>query len=261
MSSANPFQPRLADLAARYLNQQAGAHGIGLARQDPTGEVVPFEAGPVQPIDPRPAWEEARAVLPFMAKKNQAVDWQPPPFWGQLVSSQEPAVALAFCVGNYPQLMRDWHLLLDEGNLYKLLPAGGDPISLPALKEWALPIVDKKKFPDALLALGCLRLARHHDAARDLVKTLDTKVPSAWQAAWSNETAALAWQRGQHAEALEAWKQQERLVPVLFNRGMAALFLGKKKEAEDALLQANAKLSEKSSWFHLGQLYLTFARF
>ena len=47
---------------------------------------------------------------------------------------------------------------------------------------------------------------------------------------------------------------------MLFNRGMAALFLGKKKHAENAFLQANAKVPETSSWYHLGQLYLTFAR-
>ena len=59
------MQPKLSELMSRYLEQQANAHAAGLATFDPSGEVTPFEAGPVQPVDPRPAWEGAVAVLPL----------------------------------------------------------------------------------------------------------------------------------------------------------------------------------------------------
>lgn len=257
MASEFTPQPALAGLAARYLNEQMKAESLCLGHLETGSEVELFEAGPVQAIDPRPAWHEAKAVLACFARTAETV--AAPSFWGQLVALQEPAVALAFSAGNYPQLMRDWHVLLHHDRLADLCPAAGTPLPIP-LDGWIEPIMTAARFPDALLALGCLRLSRQFDAAMDLLKSLDGKTPRAWRAAWSNETAALAWHQGRHGDALDAWSKQDASVPVLFNRGMAALFLGKKKQAEDALLQANAKLPETSSWYHLGQLYLAFAR-
>ena len=49
-----PVQPNLSSLLARYLERQAEAHASGLGASD-AGEVVPYEVGPVQPIDARPA--------------------------------------------------------------------------------------------------------------------------------------------------------------------------------------------------------------
>ena len=46
---------------------------------------------------------------------------------------------------------------------------------------------------------------------------------------------------------------------MLFNRGMAALFLGRPAEAREPLRQAVAQLPEKGSWHHLARLYLTLA--
>jgi hypothetical protein len=48
-------------------------------------------------------------------------------------------------------------------------------------------------------------------------------------------------------------------VPVLFNRGMAALFLGDAAEARTCLNQAVQQLPEESAWHHLGRLYLALA--
>lgn len=250
-------QPRLTELAARYLNEQVQAHDAGFDLHDSGSEVVLFEAGPVQAVDPRTAWKEAQASLAlFDSQLPNPV--AVPSFWGQLVASQEPAVALAFCGGNYPQLMRDWHLLLREDDLARLCPSGGAPLPL-SLEDWIKPIAAGAQFPDAILALGCLRLARQFDMAAELVQSLTARTPASWQAAWLNELAALDWHQGHHAEAIASWDRQAPAVPVLFNRGMAALFLGKKNVAENAFLQANAKLPESSSWYHLGQLYRTFA--
>src|SRR6185369_3346808 len=101
-----------------------------------------------------------------------------------------------------------------------------------------------KQYPETLLAIGALRLARQFDKADELIAKQRSDVPAEWQAAFANEEAALAWHRGQAHEALKAWRSQPDSVPVLFNRGMAALFTGKAADARVALQQAVAKLSE-----------------
>ncbi len=84
-------------------------------------------------------------------------------------------------------------------------------------------------------------------------------VPAAWQAAWANEEAALAWHRGRPEEAAALWQEQPESLPVLFNRGMAALFLGRPGEARAPLSAAIARLPEDSGWHHLACLYLALA--
>jgi len=258
-------QPALTELMARYLSQQAGAHASGLATFDPTGEVMPFEAGPVQPVDPRPAWEEAVAVLPFFRAAGAKADAKaetkasPPPQWAGLVAGLEPAVALAFCVGNYPQLLRNLHLILHRAKLTDLRPQETRAVPAPGLADWAKETADKGSFPLMLLALGSLRLARQFDDAATLVAAHDAAAPAEWRNAWANEKAALAWHRGQGAEALALWQAQQPSAPVLFNRGMALLFLGKPAEARAPLTQAVAQLPEAGAWHHLARLYLTLA--
>jgi hypothetical protein len=46
---------------------------------------------------------------------------------------------------------------------------------------------------------------------------------------------------------------------VLFNRGMAALFLGQPAKARNWLARAADQLPETSGWHHLGRLYLALA--
>jgi tetratricopeptide (TPR) repeat protein len=258
MANESSIQPALADLAARYLHDQAEAHDAGLGRHDGAGEVMLFEAGPVQTIDPKPAWQEAQAVLPYLTV-GQRFDLQPPSFWSALVAAQEPAVSIAFCAGNYPQLVSDWQTIVRPPAANGPLSGGGAPLPL-SLQEWTESLQAARSFPEALLAVGCLRLARHYEAAANFIRLLAGEVPAAWRSAWANEVAALAWHKGDHEEALEAWNKQEASIPVLFNRGMAAFFLGKKKDAEAPLAQASAGLPETTSWHHLGQLYLILAR-
>ena len=47
---------------------------------------------------------------------------------------------------------------------------------------------------------------------------------------------------------------------MLFNRGMASLFLGKFADARAALSEAVKQLPEGDGWHHLGRLYLTLAQ-
>jgi tetratricopeptide (TPR) repeat protein len=248
--------PSVVELFRDYLRRQMTAQAAGLALADPDGQVVPHEAVPMQPADPRLAWENALAVVDHFATGASAPRWEVPPDWPSLVAAQEPAIALAFCIGNFPQMMRNLQPLLAGGDLAALRQSVGRPVSVsPALLHWANKM---RGYPQLLLATGVLRLARRFDEASALLRS-QRDAPKSWQALRANEEAALAWHRGQAEEALALWQAQKASVPVLFNRGMAALFLGRPTEAQTALSQAIAQLPDTSAWHHLGHLYLALA--
>jgi hypothetical protein len=244
------------ELFRQYLRRQMAAQAEGLGFADPDGQVVPHEAAPVQPVDPRLAWEDALAVVPWTRNSEKSVPsipWETPPDWPGLVAALEPAIALAFCVGNFPQMVRNLQPLLSGGDLTALRQSPTRPASVPpALLQWATTV---RSYPQLLLAAGILRLARRFEEASELLKSRG-KAPTEWQALRANEEAALAWHRGDAEEALALWQAQKPRVPVLFNRGMAALFLGRPADARTALEQAVAQLPETSAWHHLGHLYL-----
>jgi hypothetical protein len=242
---------------ASYLHKQAAALTAGLSDPDLVDEVVPFEAAPVQPVDPRSAWDEALAVVEFFHTQAAEKTWSAPPDWPGLVQAQEPALALAFCLGNFPQLVRSFQPLLQSNDLTSMRPAEGRPVSASALLAWTDQIVEKKQYPQTLLALGALRLARQFDRAAELIQNHRANVPSEWRALWANEEAALSWHRGRANEAVSLWEGQGDSVPVLFNRGMAALFMNQPAKARTGLTAAIKKLPETSAWHHLGRLYLT----
>ena len=247
----------LADLFTRYLHRQMTAQSEGLGFADPDGQMVPHEAVPVQPIDPRLAWQDALAVVPHFPTGRTGPRWEVPPDWPTLAAGQEPAISLAFCIGNFPQMVRNLHPLLAGGDLTALRPSTATrPASAsPALLQWAS---GTHGYPQILLAAGVLRLAHRFEEAAERLKSAGD-APAAWQALRANEEAALAWHRGQHDEALTLWQAQKTRVPVLFNRGMAALFLGRPSEAQTALREAVAQLPDTSAWHHLGHLYLALA--
>src|SRR5262249_4088926 len=128
-----------------------------------------------------------------------------------------------------------------------------------ALRKWAVASAQEHHYPQVLLAAGVLRLAQQYDAAAELLRHHQATAPAPWQAAWANEEAALAWHRGQPHEAATLWQKQAASIPVLFNRGMSALFLGKAAEARALLSKAVEQLPEADGWYHLGCLYLTLA--
>lgn len=253
-------QPDLRELMARYLHNRAEAQAAGLVAAEAAGEVTPYDAAPVQAVEPRLAWDEAVAALRCFASAPSADKLQAPPDWPLLVASQEPAVALAFAVGNFPQLVRHVQPLLHAAKLTELRPTAGRPITVAALLTWVAQAAKKKQYPQLLLGIGALRLARQFDQAEELLRKHRAEVPAAWQAALANEEAALAWHQGQAEAALKLWQAQPDSVPVLFNRGMAALFLGKTTAARAALNQAIGQLPESSAWHHLGRLYLALAQ-
>jgi hypothetical protein len=249
-------QPPLSELLGRYLNDRAGAYASGMALPETFGEVLPHDAAPAQPIDPRVAWDEAKTALDFFHRGRSVAS---PPDWPALVVSHEPETALAFAAGNFPQLVRNLLLLSQTKDLTKLRPQGAEGTPVPALAEWAAKTLRDGLYQQGLLAIGALRLARQFDLAHQLIQEHEAKVPPAWRAAWANEQAALAWHRGQAEAAAASWLAQKESIPVLFNRGMAALFLGRPADGRAALEQAVAQLPEDSPWHHLGRLYLALA--
>jgi hypothetical protein len=244
--------PSLSALFAEYLQGQTAAQAQGLGFAPPSGEVEPYESVPVQPVDPQQAWTDAHAAADHFP--GAKATWTTPADWPTLVAGREPAVALAFCLGNFPQMVRNLHPLLTGGDLTALRAGPTRVATAPALIEWAQTCKDG---PQMLLAAGVSRLANQFDAAADLLRRWH---PSAeWQAVHANETAALAWHRGKAEEAATLWRNQAESVPVLFNRGMAALFLGDAAAAHEALTRATAALPETGAWHHLGRLYLALA--
>jgi len=256
--SQSPSGLRLAELMTRYLHGQAEVHEAGLAAAVPGGEVVPYEAAPTPPADPKLAWEESLAILPFYAAKTDKKSLKPPPDWSALVAAQEPAIAVAFCLGNFPQMVRSLQSLLHPSKLEAAMVTNSRPFESPGLIQWATQTAGRKDFPRALMAVAALRLAKEFDQAEQLFPK-EAEVPAEWRSAWANERAALAWHRGQTQEALASWQSQEESVPALFNCGMACLFLNKRADARAFLHKAVDHLPEDGAWHHLGRLYLAMA--
>jgi hypothetical protein len=238
-------QPPIAELMARFLGRQSAAVATGMAAVV-SGDVEPHEAVPVQAVEPKLAWVEATAVLGYVDSKSMV---NAPADWPSLVAAQPSHTGLAFAAGNFPQMVRDL------APLYRAADDLAD-VAIPDGPPAAFDAGPAGGFPQALLTLGGLRLARQWDAAETLAKT---PAPGKWAAAWANEAAALLWHRGQKAEALRLWQSLPESVPVLFNRGMAALFSGRPAEARADLRRAVEQIPESSGWHHLGRLYLALA--
>jgi hypothetical protein len=254
-ANANEGRPgglSVSDLFASYLQKQIDAHAAGLGQpEDAPGDAVPHEAVPVQPVDPALAWNDCLASAALLSSAK--AEFEVPPEWPPLVARQEPAVALAFSLGNFPQLVRNLHPLLGSAPI-ALRDGPREAVPIPGLAAWAAKASGDGQ---RLLAAGVTRLARQFDAAADLLAF----EPSAeWAEAHRNEKAALAWHRGDPEEALAIWLSMADAVVTYFNRGMAQLFMGRNAEAMRWLSQAVAGLPETSAWHHLGQLYLALAR-
>jgi tetratricopeptide (TPR) repeat protein len=241
----------LAELFRNYLRRQVDAETRWPSPREPQSAVLPHDPGQLLPTDPALAWESAVAVLTHLASGSLP---SAPPAWTALLrkKDQESTAALAFCLGNFPQLVRDRHPLLG-GDLAALGTAPVPSAPTPGLVEWARGA----RGVQALLAAGVLRLDGQLDEANALLGSADMAAPL--QALWANEAAALLWHRGRGDEALASWQGQPASVPVLFNRGMAALFLGRIPDARAALTEVVGQLPETSAWHHLGQLYLALA--
>jgi hypothetical protein len=253
-------QPALSEMLARFLARRASAHAESPLPGDASGEVVPYEAVPAQPVEPRLAWTEAHAALRCFAPTLTPAAQPFTADWATLVASQEPGMAIAFCAGNFPQLVRDIHALLSATDLSELRSMRSEAAAADGgIAGWAAQLAQTDDPANLLLAAGVCRLARHFDQAGELLKQGEKNAPTEWKPAFLNEHAALAWHRGHCERADELWGKQASTAPVLFNQGMAALFLDRAKDARSLLNQAVAQLSEDDGWHHLGKLYLALA--
>jgi tetratricopeptide (TPR) repeat protein len=254
-----PDTPPLADLLARFLARQAEARMAGIP-EAPVNEVEPYEVAAFPMVEPRAAWDEAVHALRLLDSEKAVIRVTPPVDWAGLVTAPVSLAALPFAGGNFPQLVRDLPELIRTTRRADLQPKAESALPASGLDGWATQAIRKRQFPEALLAIGTLRLARQTEKAAELLTELRPHVPARWQPAFANEEAALAWQRGDAEKAREAWNSLPESAPVLFNRGMAALFSDRPTEAREALTRAIAQLPEDNPWHQLGRLYLALAQ-
>jgi hypothetical protein len=252
-------QPPFSEMMTRYLHRQTQAYVEGLGHADATSDVVPHEAATLQPVDPRLAWSGAIAAAGYFRVGPGEAECICPPDWPTLVASRPTAAAIALCQGNFPQLVRDFRPLLHSTKLSEVraTPQAAQPA--PDLMAWVQDALAASQPAQQLLAVGILRLTGQYSAAEEQLSRTRGMISSDWQAAWANEQAALAWHSGRAEEAIASWNAQAVSLPVLFNRGMAALFSDRIKEARPLLSRAVSELAEEGPWHHLAGLYLALA--
>jgi hypothetical protein len=264
-SANNPNgQPTLADLMVRFLANRSDA---AVAAVEPAGgEVVPHEVAGGFRADPRTAWTDATAALTTLrASRGLTSSGSPagpvPAEWAGFVGQPATAFAVPLAAGNFPQQVKDLHPLLARFDPTGRRPTGAEPPApgLTGLRAWVTREANKQQPAAVLLAAGVARAIGDLDRAEELLAAAEALCTGELRAAWENERAALLWHRGRCADALATWDAMAESPAVLFNRGMARLFLGRAAEAREPLRRAAAGLPETNGWQALAQLYLALA--
>jgi tetratricopeptide (TPR) repeat protein len=257
MTRSRTTPPTIAELTASFLSRTNDAETLSAAA-DALGDVEPHEVAVGYRAEPRLAWQESLQVLAAFGRTADPIP--APGEWGGLVARQNGIAALPFALANYPQRVRDLGNLLQAENLGDLLPepVASSPVSTGLLK-WGTKHIQARNLPHSLVAAANYRAAQDFDRAEETLNTLKQNLDIEWQPVLANEEAALLWHRGEYARAAELWASLPDSIPVRFNRGMAALFLGRGSEAKDHLKAAIKGLSDDSAWHHLASLYLTLA--
>jgi tetratricopeptide (TPR) repeat protein len=247
--------PSLADLTLRFVNRPVDAGALE-AEAAALGEVEPHEVSVGFRADPRLAWNEGLAAFGLRdGLKSVSV----PSEWAAVVVRHEAVAAQPFALAGYPQRVRDLTTLVQAKDLAKLNVPGEARAASPALRSWAAKQAANGTPAAALLAAATLRAAHDHEQAQAALDALRDKAPAELKDAFANEEAALLWESGDVAGAAKVWERLPENPAVLFNRGLAALFLGQSLKARDFFKKAVAELPETSGWHHLGGLYLTLA--
>lgn len=244
-NTPTPFgQPTLEDLMVRFLAARSDAACAAVESSE--GEVEPHEVAAGFRVDPRAAWTDARQAFTPGAQAPGSPATPLPADWASLVNQPASTFAVPMAAGHFPQRVRDLQPLLTRFNPAELRPDGSQPAlpGLSGLRTW----IRKNGATEPVLAGGLARLIGDFDAAAELLPAGD-----------ANEQAALLWQRGRAEEALAAWNAADDSPAVLFNRGMALLFLGRFAQAKNALPAAVAVLPDASGWNALARLYLAVA--
>lgn len=256
-NTTNPnAQPTLADLMARFLATRSDA--ATAAVEPATGEVEPYEVAAGFRVDPRTAWTDAvSALIPAAGTPKTPL----PNDWANLVVQPAPAFAVPMAAGNFPQRVRDLQPLLVRFQPDELRPNEhpAPNLGLSGLRTWVVREAKKRQPVAALLAAGVARTIGETQWAEELLADAEPLCNGELRTAWENERAALLWQSGRCDEALAAWDRMTETTAVLFNRGMANLFLGNSKAARAALNKVVGMLPEEQGWNALARLYLTVA--
>jgi hypothetical protein len=256
-------QPRLDELFLNYLKQRSAVAARGpIARES---EVETHQAVAFAVVDCRQAFRDALAAAEWLIARQAAAalrDTQMPPGWDGFVHQRDSIVAIPFCMGHYPQMLRDVTPILANGRPSSLLAETQQPQPMNDVVAWGTSMLPKQKWAEAIVAAAVLRMTGQSDAARDILDQVRISAPVAWNAVLLNEEAALAWAAGDLRKAGDLWAKHPSAdtPPILFNRGLVALLTDRPRDAESLLWQAVNKLPETSAWHHLAHLYLALAR-
>src|SRR5262245_55447592 len=247
--------PSIRDLTVSFLKRNEEAEGVFSALA--FGEVELHEVSVAFRIEPRQAWHDGLRALKAFGHTSSI---SAPAAWAEIVARQTPVAAVPFAAGNHPQRVRDLNALLQNEDLIRLRPEHAESSAASnGLKNWAAQQIRKGDPHLVMVVAGALRAAGDLDAAAAALAELRSRTPPVEQPAIANEEAALLWDRGEWEKAVAIWQSLPESVPVLFNRGMADLFLGRSEEARNSLRKAIADLSEDDPWHHIASLYLALA--
>ena len=261
MTRTNPesgkfVPPSIAELTVRLLARTDTADALAAVA---ISEVEPHEVAVALRTEPRQSWQEGLAVLKTFVV-SAPMDISQPVEWASLIVRRGLSHSLPFALCNFPQQVRDLNPLLQTKDLSKLQSAETEAAAASiGLRNWANQHIRKGTFPQALIGCALLRAAGDYDAAAAALSGLRGCTPAEWQAALTNEEAALLWERGERQQAAQLWAGLPENSAVLLNRGMAALFMNKPAQARENLRKAVANLKDSEPWHHLASLYLALA--
>lgn len=251
--SVNPSTPpALDELMKAYLSRHPKAIDA-----DDVGDMDPYEAVPAYVVDPREAWDGALEAMIYLAPAAQRPT-RLPGGWSAIVATMPVATGVPMSVGSFPQAVRDILPLVQSRSLSETL-RGGSTVDAATLDHFIDTCVRADEPMPWLIAAGLQRLTGRLEQAERILREKLAHVPQNLLAAWKNEQAAVAWQRGDRSTAIDLWKSLGDLAPALFNRGMAELFADRAASACPLLRAAVEKLPDSSPWHHLGRMYLALA--
>ena len=238
-----PSQPTLEDLMVRFFATRSDAASAAVELGE--SEVEPYEVAAGFRVDSRAAWLDATAT--HTTGGNAPPPAVPPTEWAALVAQPAAAFAVPMAAGHFPQRVKDLQPLLAKFNPAELRPSGSQTPTpgLVGLRTW----IAKNGSAHPTVAAGIARTLGDFDTAEKLLAGTNT----------DNERAALLWQRGRCDEALAHWDAATESPAVLFNRGMARLFLGRAVEARASLQKAVDVIPDAIGWHALARLYLAVA--
>jgi hypothetical protein len=245
-TASNPSaQPTIDALMVRFLANRSDAAASAVETGE--SEVEPYEVAAGFRVDPRAAWLDATAQITTGGNAPPPAV-QPPTEWATLVAQPAAAFAVPMAPGHFPQRVKDLQPLLTKFDPNELRPSGsqGATPGFAGLRNW----IAKHGSKNPTVAAGIARTLGDFDTADALLAdTTGTE----------NDRAAVLWARGRCAEAHAAWNALTESPAVLFNRGMAKLFLGQMSDARAELQRAVDAIPETSGWNALARLYLAVA--